>query len=144
MPLLELTCREGALSSEARAEFVSTLGELLQEWNDRPNSYSLRFAPSLQFVELPASAMHEGAQPTAEATYLLSVAAPVGSLGTPRKAGFLADITKAILAADGGTPDANRVRIHIHEIPLGNWNVWQRADHARRAAQPGSVHSLPM
>lgn len=144
MPLFELTSREGALSGEARAEFVSMLGKLLQDWSDLPNCTSIRFAPALQIVELPAPAMYEGAQPTAAATYLLSVATPVGLMGTQRKADFVSDVTKAILTADGGTPDAHRVRIHIHEIPLGNWDVWQRADHARRAAQPGTVHSFQM
>ncbi|MBP2454795.1 hypothetical protein [Mycolicibacterium lutetiense] len=142
MPLLELTCREGALSAEARAELVSLLGPLLEHWDDRPKRNSLDFGPALQIVELPASAMHEGIQPAAEATYLLSVATAAGSLGTKQKTDFVTAATKAILAADGGTRDAGRVRIHIHEIPLGNWDVWQRSDHARRAAQPGTIHSI--
>jgi phenylpyruvate tautomerase PptA (4-oxalocrotonate tautomerase family) len=142
MPVLELTCREGALSSKARAELISMLGELLQIGNDQPKTNSFRFAPSLQIIELPASAMHDGAHPDTGATYLLSVATPAGSLGIQRKADFIADAIKAILTADGGAPEDNRVRIHIHEIPLGNWDAWQRADHVRRAAQPGTIHSI--
>lgn len=144
MPLLELTCREGALSDNARARFVSALGELLERWDDQPKRNSLRLGSALQIVELPATAMHEGSQPAGEATYLLSVATAAGSLGAKEKADFVADVTRAILTADGGTSDGDRVRIHIHEIPLGNWDVWQRADHARRAAQPGDVHSFQM
>lgn len=142
MPLLELTCREGALPGQARAQFVSVLGELISQWDDQPKRNSFRVGSALQIVELPPSAMHEEAEPTGEASYLLSVATCAGSLGVKEKADFVADVTKAILTADGGTPDANRVRIHIHEIPLGNWDVWQRADHVRRAAQPGTVHSF--
>lgn len=144
MPLLELICRAGALPSTARAEFVSNVGELLGRWNDLPKTNTFRFAPSLKIVELPASAMHEGVKPPDEATYLLSVATPAGSLITQGKADFLADVTKAFLTVDSGTPDANRVRIHIHEIPLGNWHIWQLADHVRRAAQPGTVHAFPL
>lgn len=142
MPLLELTCREGALSNKARAGLVSMLGKLLQHWNELPKSNSFRFGPSLQIVELPASGIYEGGQPTAGTTYLLSVATPLGSLGPRRRADFVAEVTNAILSGDGGPPDANRVRIHIHEIPVGNWDVWQRANHVRRAAQPGTIHSF--
>lgn len=144
MPLLELTCREGALSSQARELFISTLGELLECWDDQPKRNAFRIGSALQIIELPASAMHEGDQPTGAATYLMSVATAAGSLGTEQKAEFVTALTKAILDADGGTPDTNRVRIHIREIPPGNWDVWQRADHARRAAQPGTVHSFHM
>lgn len=143
MPLLELTCREGSLSGQAREVFISALGELLERWDDQPRRNAFRIGSALQIIELPASAMHEADQ-SGDTTYLLSVATAAGSLGTEQKAEFVTDVTKAILAADGGAPDVGRVWVHIREIPPGNWDVWQRADHARRAAQPGTVHSFHM
>jgi phenylpyruvate tautomerase PptA (4-oxalocrotonate tautomerase family) len=138
MPMLELTYPEGALDADARAALVQQLGETLIRWEGAPDTQFFRDITWVYVDERPAWAVNRAGVPADPPVYRLAVTIPVGALSERRKAGLVDEVTKQILAAEGGDGDANRVWVQIHEIPEGNWGaIGQivRFDMLREAAQ---------
>lgn len=123
MPLIELTYREGAIDESARTALVSTLTEVLMRWEGVPDTDFFRAATWVQLHERPGWAVNRAGVPAEETTYLVSVTIPMGAMSARRKSGLIEDVTNAVLDADGGTRDAYRVWVHVHEIPDGNWGA---------------------
>lgn len=123
MPLLELSYREGALDPEARSALVAELTGILMRWEGVPDTPFFRDATWVTLHERPEWAVNRAGAPAGETTYLLSATVPLGALSDRRKAGLISEATEAILDADGGTRDAYRVWVHVHEIPDGNWGA---------------------
>ena len=73
--------------------------------------------------ERPAWAINRAGAPAEPPVFRLAVTVPSGALSERRKAGFVEEATKLVLEAEGGDGDSQRVWVHIHEIPDGNWGA---------------------
>jgi phenylpyruvate tautomerase PptA (4-oxalocrotonate tautomerase family) len=123
MPMLELTYPEGALDANARTSLVEELTATLLRWEGAPDTQLFRDATWAYVNEQPAWAVNRAGKPADSPTFHLAVTVPGGALSDRRKAGLVDETTRLILDAEGGDRDAQRVWVHIHEIPDGNWGA---------------------
>jgi phenylpyruvate tautomerase PptA (4-oxalocrotonate tautomerase family) len=123
MPMLELTYPEGALRAGARSSLVEDLGETLLRWEGAPDTEFFRQVTWVYLDERPAWAINRAGAPAEPPVFRLAVTVPSGALSERRKAGFVEEATKLVLEAEGGDGDSQRVWVHIHEIPDGNWGA---------------------
>ena len=123
MPMLELTYPEGALQPDVRSRLVEELGATLVRWEGAPDTEFFRQATWGYLDERPAWAINRAGAPAEPRVFRLAATVPAGALSERRKAGFIQETTRLILDAEGGDGDPQRVWVHIHEIPDGNWGA---------------------
>jgi phenylpyruvate tautomerase PptA (4-oxalocrotonate tautomerase family) len=123
MPMLELTYPEGALQPDARALLVEQLTAALMRWEGAPDTALFRHASWALIHERPAWAINRAGAPADPPVFVLSVTVPAGAMSDRRKAGLVEEATKLILDAEDRDHDPQRIWVHLHEIPDGNWGA---------------------
>lgn len=122
MPMIQITVPAGALTAEGRASIQQELARILLRWEGAPDTAFFRSVTWSYLHELP-----EGVLTTAEGNaprFRVDVTVPHGALSDRRKAGLVADVTPAVLAAAGlPESEALRVWVLIHEQPDGTWGA---------------------
>jgi phenylpyruvate tautomerase PptA (4-oxalocrotonate tautomerase family) len=127
MPMLDVYIPEGALPAEAEKQLLRQLAEILIEHEGADPSDPVARSLAKVWLHRPAAMLHAGDTPSAP-HYKVIASVPEGQLDDARTASVVADITKAILAAEGGRYDQDPLRIWVigSEIPDGNWGAGGR------------------
>lgn len=124
MPMLDVYIPEGALTSEAEATLLDDLTRILlaAEGADPDNAAARSIAWA--FLHRPA-AVYVAGRPAAEPRYRVVASVPEGQWTDERRARMVAQVTRAVLAAEGRPEDdakaATRVWVFALEIPDGTW-----------------------
>jgi phenylpyruvate tautomerase PptA (4-oxalocrotonate tautomerase family) len=120
MPMIDLTLMRGSLAPEAAAALADRLTLILLRWEGAPDNPAAR-SISWAFVHA-VDAVRVGGAASEAPRYRVQATVPQGVLNDEKKAGLAAEITEAVLAAEGSAPsDPARVWCIIHEVPDGNW-----------------------
>lgn len=124
MPMIDFTFPEGAFEPQARDGLVEELASTLLRWEGAPDTEFFRSITWVYAREHGAEDLYVGGRPGGDARYRVNITVPDGALSERRKAGLVADVTKAVLEAAGlGEEDGIRVWTLIHEVPEGNWGA---------------------
>jgi phenylpyruvate tautomerase PptA (4-oxalocrotonate tautomerase family) len=124
VPMIDVTLPQGALSEAKRGELAGRLTDTILKWEGAAEIPFSRQITLVYFDECPADAIYVAGAPANEPRYRVLVTIPEGSITEDeRKAGLVEEITRDVLAVDGGEGDeaAFRVWVFIHEVPDGHW-----------------------
>ena len=148
--MLDAYIPSGTLAPEAEHRLLAELTGILLEWEGADPKNSRTLAASWVFLHRP-EAVYVGGMPSEEPRYRIVASVPEGQLDAKRRAGMVAAVTEAILAAE---EDAGRKRnpyavwVIANEIPEGTWGaggkIFGLADIAGstfRDAEAGQEHA---
>lgn len=127
MPMLDVYIPEGALPAETEKQLLSELAEILIKHEGADPTDPVARSLAKVWLHRPAAMLHAGKEPSAP-HYKVIASVPEGQLDEERAATAFADITNAIMAAEGGRYDQDSLRIWVigNEIPDGNWGAGGR------------------
>ncbi len=123
MPMIDLTLPEHALAPEATAAPLDRLTGILIRAEGVPDNARAR---SVSWAFATTSTLTVGGAPAARARYRVVATVPHGALDERAKSLLVAEVTEAVLAAEGSTPDrenAMRVWCLVNEVPEGSWGA---------------------
>jgi len=129
MPMLDAFIPDGALSAAAEQALLAQLTDILlrNEGADPtdPRTRSIAWV----FLHRPAAVFVAG-QPATEPRYRFIASVPQGQFDDERRAAMVAEVTEAVLAAEGGAypADPQRVWVFPNEIPDGTWGAGGRVN----------------
>ena len=127
MPMLDAYIPDGALDAAAEQQLLAKLTDLLivNEGAD-PTNPQVRSIAWL-FVHRPAEVYVAGS-PAQAPRYRFVASVPEGQYDAERRQAMVADITAAVLDAEGGAHDRDpsRVWVFTPEIPDGTWGALGR------------------
>ena len=122
MPLLDAYIPADALSPDAERDLMAKLTDLLlrNEGAD-PTNESVRQIAWL-FVHRPETVYVAG-KPADAPRYRFVTSVPEGQFNEERRAAMTAEITEAVLDAEGGRYDRDPMRVWVFtpEVPEGTW-----------------------
>ncbi|MFF2141735.1 hypothetical protein [Kitasatospora sp. NPDC058190] len=122
MPMLDVYIPDGALQPDAEAELLDRItGILIRHEGFDPTDPAVR-SVSWVFLHRPA-AVYVGGRPADAPRYRVVPSVPEGQFAEKVRAAVVADVTEAILDAEGGAwpRDPGRVWVFPTEIPEGHW-----------------------
>jgi phenylpyruvate tautomerase PptA (4-oxalocrotonate tautomerase family) len=124
MPLVEVIHPEGSFAPAARRDLLSKLSSICLRWEGIEITDSSQSIAWVYLDERPADSIAAGGKPLSQNVYLVNVRVMVGFMDYERIEGMAAELTQAILEADGteGTGDP-RVFVIVDEVPSGTWAV---------------------
>jgi phenylpyruvate tautomerase PptA (4-oxalocrotonate tautomerase family) len=124
MPLIEVIHPEGSFDAATREDLLSKLSSICLRWEGIEITDSSQSIAWVYLDERPADSIAAGGKPLSQNIYLVNVRVMVGFMDDERIEGMAAELTQAILEADGteGTGDA-RVFVILEEVPSGTWAV---------------------
>lgn len=127
MPMLDVYIPDQALPADAEKGLLRQLAEILIEHEGADPSDPVARSLAKVWLHRPAAMLHAGETPPAP-HYKVIASVPEGQLDDARTAGAIAAITDAILAAEDGRYDQDRLRVWVigNEIPDGNWGAGGR------------------
>jgi phenylpyruvate tautomerase PptA (4-oxalocrotonate tautomerase family) len=124
MPMLDAYIPAGALEPHAEGQLLTKLTDLLilNEGADPANPQVRSIA--WLFVHRPADVYVAGARADAP-RYRFVASVPEGQYDAERRQAMVADITAAVLDAEGGAHDRDpsRVWVFTPEVPDGTWGA---------------------
>lgn len=124
MPLVEVIHPEGSFDAATREDLLSKLSSICLRWEGIEVTDSSQSIAWVYLDERPADSIAVGGQPLGQNVYLVNVRVMVGFMDYERIEAMAAELTQAILEADGtgGTGDP-RVFVILEEVPSGTWAV---------------------
>jgi phenylpyruvate tautomerase PptA (4-oxalocrotonate tautomerase family) len=124
MPLVEVIHPEGSFDAATRRDLLSKLSSICLRWEGIEITDSSQSIAWVYLDERPADSIAAGGKPLSQNIYLVNVRVMVGFMDGERIEGMAAELTRAILEADGtaGTGDP-RVFVILEEVPSGTWAV---------------------
>jgi phenylpyruvate tautomerase PptA (4-oxalocrotonate tautomerase family) len=124
MPLVEVIHPEGSFDAATRKDLLSKLSSICLRWEGIEVTDSSQSIAWVYLDERPADSISAGGKPLSQNVYLVNVRVMVGFMDYERIEGMAAEVTQAILEADGtaGTGDP-RVFVILEEVPSGTWAV---------------------
>jgi phenylpyruvate tautomerase PptA (4-oxalocrotonate tautomerase family) len=124
VPLVEVIHPEGSFDAATRKELLSRLSSICLRWEGIEVTDSSQSIAWVYLDERPADSISAGGKPLSQNVYLVNVRVMVGFMDYERIEGMAAEVTQAILEADGtaGTGDP-RVFVILEEVPSGTWAV---------------------
>ncbi|WAJ45752.1 hypothetical protein OK015_04395 [Mycobacterium sp. Aquia_216] len=127
MPMLDEYIPDQALPADAEKSLLRQLAEILIEHEGADPSDPVARSLAKVWLHRPAAVLHAGETPAAP-HYKVIASVPQGQLDEARAASAFAAITDAILAAENGRYDQDRLRVWVigNEIPDGNWGAGGR------------------
>jgi len=127
MPMLDVYIPEDALPADVEKQLLRELAEILIKHEGADPTDPVARSLAKVWLHRPAAMLHAGQEPSAP-HYKVIASVPEGQLDEERAASAFADITDAILAAEGGRYDQDPLRIWVigNEIPDGNWGAGGR------------------
>jgi phenylpyruvate tautomerase PptA (4-oxalocrotonate tautomerase family) len=124
MPLVEVIHPEGSFDAATRKDLRSKLSSICLRWEGIEVTDSSQSIAWVYLDERPADSITVGGKPLSQNVYLVNVRVMVGFMDDARIEGLAAEVTQAILEADGtpGTGDP-RVFVIVEEVPSGTWAI---------------------
>jgi phenylpyruvate tautomerase PptA (4-oxalocrotonate tautomerase family) len=124
MPMIDVTCPEGALTVAERSELVEGLTAVLLRAERAPDTEFFRNITWAYVHELPAGAVLAGGEPVAEPNFRIEVTTPEGALSDRRRAELVAEATRVVREVAGiEESDGLRIWVICHEVPEGRWGA---------------------
>jgi len=122
MPMLDAFIPKGAIEPEAEKQLISTLTDLLLEWEGADPKNEAARAIAWVFLHRPETVYVAGA-PADQPRYKLVISVPEGQLDNKRRKGMVKALTEAVLEAEpeGRERDPLRVWVFTNQIPEGTW-----------------------
>lgn len=122
MPMLDVYVPEGALSAAAEEALLDRLTEILVRWEGFDPADPAVRAVSWVWLHRPAAVFVGGGR-TATPRYKVVATVPEGQLDERGLAGVIAEVTDAVLDAEGGRwpRQPGRVWVFPVEVPDGHW-----------------------
>ena len=131
--MIDVTCPQGALDDEARAEVVEKLTATLLRHEGAPDTERTRAITWVMIHELPAGNFGVGGKSPEKPHYRVMVTTPEGTLfhgpnplAINQRKKMVRDVTDIILRAEGGEDDeldAARVWCLLTELPDTYWGA---------------------
>src|SRR6201987_4710582 len=115
---------KGSLDEAAKAQLNATLWEIALRWEGTEATEEAASVAWVFLDERPEGHVSVGGKPPGQSIYRLNVRGMVGFMDQERIDSMVAELTKAVLAADGKVGDSNpRVFCIVEEIPSGTWGI---------------------
>ncbi|MEV6028468.1 hypothetical protein [Streptomyces sp. NPDC052036] len=135
MPFINMTVREGALTTEQRHEAMARLTDALMFWEKVPEMPAARKIMKGWVYEVAADADYSGGSPDHEKPfYFIEVRILSGRLGVQDKQGIIRDFTEIIMRIENSerTPEnLRRVWVTINELDHDDWGIGGHTDWLR-------------
>jgi phenylpyruvate tautomerase PptA (4-oxalocrotonate tautomerase family) len=124
MPLVEVIYPEGSFDAATRKDLLSNLSSICLRWEGIEITDQSQSIAWVYLDERPAASIAAGGKELSESLYLVNVRVMAGFMDYERIEGMTAELTRAILDADGtdGTGEP-RVFVIVEEVPSGTWAV---------------------
>jgi phenylpyruvate tautomerase PptA (4-oxalocrotonate tautomerase family) len=124
MPMIDVIFSEGSLDERAKLKLNTTLWETALRWEGIEATEGAASVAWVFLDERPTGRISVGGKPPGQNIYRINVRVMVGFMDQERIDGMVAELTKAVLAADGRAGDGNpRVFCIVEEIPSGTWGI---------------------
>jgi phenylpyruvate tautomerase PptA (4-oxalocrotonate tautomerase family) len=124
MPMIDVIFARGSLDEAAKAQLNATLWEIALRWEGIEAAEEAAPVAWVFLDERPEGHISVGGKPPGQSIYRLNVRVMVGFMDQERIDRMVAELTKAVLAADGKVGDSNpRVFCIVEEIPSGTWGI---------------------
>jgi phenylpyruvate tautomerase PptA (4-oxalocrotonate tautomerase family) len=124
MPMIDVIFAKGSLDEAAKAQLNATLWEIALRWEGIEATEEAASVAWVFLDERPEGHVSVGGKPPGQSIYRLNVRVMVGFMDQERIDSMVAELTKAVLAADGKVGDSNpRVFCIVEEIPSGTWGI---------------------
>ena len=124
MPMIDVIFAKGSLDEAAKAQLNATLWEIALRWEGIEATEEAASVAWVFLDERPEGHVSVGGKPPGQSIYRLNVRGMVGFMDQERIDSMVAELTKAVLAADGKVGDSNpRVFCIVEEIPSGTWGI---------------------
>jgi phenylpyruvate tautomerase PptA (4-oxalocrotonate tautomerase family) len=115
---------EGSLDEAAKVKLNATLWETALRWEGIEATEGAASVAWVFLDERPKGHISAGGKPPGQNIYRINVRVMVGFMDQGRIDGMVAELTKAVLAADGKAGDGSpRVFCIVEEIPSGTWGI---------------------
>ncbi|MFE4756536.1 4-oxalocrotonate tautomerase family protein [Streptomyces mirabilis] len=135
MPWINLTVREGALTTEQRHDIMARLTDALMFWEKVPDTPEARRFMKGWVYEVVADADYNGGSPDHEKPfYFIDVRIPSGRLDVLAKQGIMRDFTEIVMRIEKSEripENLNRVWVTINEIERDDWSIGGHTDWLR-------------
>jgi phenylpyruvate tautomerase PptA (4-oxalocrotonate tautomerase family) len=124
MPMIDVIFTKGSLDEAAKAQLNAMLWEIALRWEGIEATEEAASVAWVFLDERPEGHVSVGGKPPGQSIYRLNVRVMVGFMDQERIDRMVAELTKAVLAADGKVGDSNpRVFCIVEEIPSGTWGI---------------------
>jgi phenylpyruvate tautomerase PptA (4-oxalocrotonate tautomerase family) len=135
MPWINLTVREGALTTEQRHEAMARLTDALMFWEKVPETPAARKIMKGWVYEVAADADYSGGSPDHEKPfYFIEACIRSGRFDVLDKQGVIRDFTEIIMRIENSerTPEnLRRVWVTINELDRDDWGIGGHTDWLR-------------
>lgn len=101
MPLVEVIHPEGAFSADGKKKLLESLSATCLRWEGIEVNDVSQSVAWVYLDERPRDSISAGGRPLSQNIYKVNVSVMVGFMDYERIEGMVAEITEAILAADG-------------------------------------------
>lgn len=123
MPNIDVFIPEGALSPQSEQSLIADLTTIVlrHEGADPDNE----FVQSIAWVTVHRPQVYVAGRPADAPRYRIYAAAPEGQFTPERRQALVADVTTAVLDAEGGAypRDPQRVWVFTPSVPEGTWGA---------------------
>jgi len=124
MPMIDVIFAEGSLDEAAKAQLNANLWETALRWEGIEATEGAASVAWVFLDERPKGHISVGGKTPGQSIYRLNVRVMVGFMDQERIDRMVAELTKAVLAADGKPGDGNpRIFCIVEEIPSGTWGI---------------------
>ncbi|MFD6397427.1 4-oxalocrotonate tautomerase family protein [Nocardia sp. NPDC060249] len=142
MPMIDLTVGRGSVRDAKRADLLEELATILLRWEGAPDTEFFREITWVYLHEIEADQLAVGGRGGGSARFRVEVTVPEGALSPRRKAGLIADVHGAVVAAAGLDPhsaQALHVWTLIREVPEGSWGAAGAVVHFEQLKQTSAA-----
>ena len=124
MPMMDIDLPAGVHDVAGEQALLATLTDILIRWEGADPANQRVQSLAWIFVHRGTDVYVAG-KPATAPRYRVRVSVPEGQFNDERRAGMIADVTAAILDAEGGRfeRDPGRVWVFPIEVPDGTWGV---------------------
>ncbi len=124
MPMIDVIFAEGALDEAGKEQLNTTLWETALRWEGIERTEGAGSVAWVYLDERPRSHISVGGKMPGQNIYRLNVRVMVGFMDQERINRMIADLTDAVLAADGTPGDGSpQVFCILEEVPSGTWGI---------------------
>ena len=124
MPMIDVIFPKGSLDEAAKAKLNATLWETALRWEGIEATEGAASVAWVFLDERPKGHISVGGKTPGQSIYRLNVRVMVGFMDQERIDRMVAELTNAVLTADGKVGDGSpRVFCIVEEIPSGTWGI---------------------
>jgi phenylpyruvate tautomerase PptA (4-oxalocrotonate tautomerase family) len=125
MPLIDVIYAQGSLNSEAQQKLTKNLWSTALRWEGIELNETSASVAWVYLDERPKHHVSVAGHPATQNIYRVNVRVMLGFMDQERIDNLAADLTSAILDADGTGGDGSGPRVFciVEEIPSGAWSI---------------------